>query len=121
MGLPGELEKFIEPIIAMCTAQFPRKCTNCKKEFRDFKHFVADTSPLGAPQCSPETDDSFGLISYVNCQCGSTVTLRCADPEVHALFNKALEAEAKKAGRSQKELLLELRAEVRRRMLKRDL
>ena len=120
MGLPEKLEYFIEPIIAMCATQFPRKCQNCKKEFKDFRHFVADTRPLGAPQCSAETEDPFGLITYVNCECGSTVVLRCADPAAHEQFKQVLEAEAKKTGRSSMELLLEIRAEVRRRMLARD-
>ena len=117
MGLPKKLKDFIEPIIAMCGAQFPRKCANCKKEYSDFRHFVADTRPRGAPQCSPETDDPFGLISYVNCECGSTIVLRCADPEAHAQFKQVLEAEAKLTGRRANELLHDIRAEVRRRVL----
>lgn len=120
MRLPEKLEEFIDPIIAMCGAQFPRKCGNCKKEFSDFRHFVADTRPLGAPQCSPGTADPFGLISYVNCECGSTVVLRCADPAAHERFKRVLEEEAKITGRSPKELLLDIRSEVRRRMLAGD-
>jgi len=116
MVLPESLEKFIGPIITMCEAQFPRKCNNCKKEFADFRRFIGGTRPLGAPQCSPKIDDPFGLISYVNCECGSTVLLQCADPEVHTRFKQALEAEAKSTGRSSKDLLLDIRAEVRRRL-----
>ena len=117
MALPENLEKFIEPIIAMCSSQFPHKCGNCGKEFNDFRHFVELTRPVGAPQSSPQTDDPFGLISYVNCECGSTVLLQCADAEAHDQFKAVLEEEAKRSGRDPKEFLLELRSEVRRRVL----
>jgi hypothetical protein len=117
MELPDDLGKFVEPIVAMCKAQFPRKCSNCKKEFLDFKAFVSGTSPVGAPQCSALIDDPLGLLSYVNCKCGSTVVLSCADATAHAQFKEVLDFEAKRTGLPKDKLLLALRDRVRSRML----
>lgn len=117
MGLPEELERFISPVISMCNAQFPRKCSNCGREFRDFREFVSQTRPLGVPQCSPETQEPLGLLSYVNCGCGSTVVLSCADEAAHERFKAALDAAAERTGQEKKKLLAAVRDEVRRRVL----
>lgn len=117
MKLPEELEQFLNPIISMCKAQFPRKCSNCARDFADFREFVSATRPIGTPQCSQQTEDPLGLLSYVNCKCGSTVVLSCADEVAHARFKDALAAAAERTGQDKKKLLLALRDEVRQRML----
>lgn len=118
--MPEELENFIDPVISMCNEQFPRKCRSCGREFADFPDFISRTRPVGAPQCSRETEDPLGLLSYVNCECGSTVVLSCADEAAHARFKEALDAAAKRTGQDKKKILSALRDEVRLRMLRKQ-
>jgi hypothetical protein len=39
--------KFIIPIIQICEKQFPRKCSNCEKEFISFREFILNIKPDG--------------------------------------------------------------------------
>ena len=117
MELPKRLREFVEPIITMCATQFPKKCNTCGKTFNSLREFVGDTKNLGSPQCSNQNDDPFGLLSYRNCTCGSTLTLNCTDPKSHAVFCRVLDEEVAASGRSEKDLLLALRSEVHRRVL----
>lgn len=103
--------------MSMCMAQFPRKCNNCSREYADFDAFVFLARPIGVPQCSQQTEGPLGLLSYVNCSCGGTVLLSCADEAAHARFKEALAAAAERTGQDKKKLLSALRDEVRRRML----
>lgn len=116
MELPEALAAFIDPIIRNCSEQFPRKCTNCGKQFDTFGDFISGTRPVGAPQCSPLEEDPLGLLTYVNCACGSTVLLSCTDPAAHEALKRVLDAESLRTGLSKKELLLALRAAVRSRI-----
>lgn len=111
------LDKFVCPIIAACKAQFPRACSKCGREFADFKDFIKCTRPIGAPQLPRGSDDPMGMVSYVNCLCGTTLLLECNDARAHKMVAEAMAAEASARGQSVQELLLDIRAEVRRRML----
>lgn len=117
MGPSESIMGFIDPIVLACRAQFPRKCANCGREFSDFRDFVANTRPVGALQVPYRQDDLFGAISYVNCVCGSTITLRCEDAAAHGRLAEAVLRESVISGRPVRAILLEIRAEVRRRTL----
>lgn len=116
MEIPEALAAFIDPVIRSCMEQFPRKCSNCGKQFDTFRDFISGTRPVGAPQCSPLEEDPFGLLTYVNCECGSTVLLSCADLEAHEILKRVLDEESRRTGLDKKELLLALRAAVRSRV-----
>ncbi|PKM98889.1 MAG: hypothetical protein CVU79_01165 [Elusimicrobia bacterium HGW-Elusimicrobia-3] len=114
---PESIETFIDPIIAVCREQFPRKCGNCGREFSDFQDFAANTRPFGALLPTYLRDDLFGAISYVNCLCGNTITLECVDAAVNGRLAEAILREAVICGRPVRAILMDLRAEVRRRVL----
>ncbi|HOW89176.1 MAG TPA: hypothetical protein PL037_02760 [Elusimicrobiales bacterium] len=116
MPLPKRLKAFVKPITAMCASQFPRKCS-CGRNFDDFPQYIRGTAALGPPQCSCLKNDPFGLLSFRNCSCGSTLVLNCTDPEAHAQFCRVLKEESKATGRSARELLSELRSEIHSRVL----
>ncbi|PIS46828.1 MAG: hypothetical protein COT17_06655 [Elusimicrobia bacterium CG08_land_8_20_14_0_20_51_18] len=123
MKLPENLENLIVPIITACESQFPKVCGNCGRKFPDFRSFIAGTRALGAPRHQAEGEDPLGLISWVNCECGSTLLLSCTiesgvnNREMHDKFVQALTEAAEKTGTSKKELLLALRDEVRSRAI----
>ena len=117
MRLPDDLAAFVKPILAICASQFPRRCANCGAVFSNFKKYVAGTCSLGAPQCSAKLNDPFGLISYRNCACGSTIMLRCADSATHDEFYRVLRKASARTGHGTRALLLALRNEVHRRAL----
>jgi hypothetical protein len=114
------LEPFIGPMLAMAGAQFPRECGACRRSYGDFKQFVRETRPIGAPTLARSAEvDPISMISWTNCPCGSTLVLTCggATGEMHGLFTQALEDESRAGGTPVPELLLAIRAEVRRRVL----
>lgn len=117
MELPESIETFIDPIIAACRAQFPRKCDNCGREFHSFQDFAGNTRPVGSLQLPYRQDDLFGAISYVNCLCGSTITLKYVDAAAHGRLAEAILREAVISGRPVRAILMDLRSEVRRRVL----
>jgi hypothetical protein len=117
MKLPESFKPFIDPIIKLCVSQFPRCCPNCGEKFKDFRDFISKSRPIGDLQYLPDEKDEFGLLTYVNCICGSTITLSCSDAKIHSKFSKILEEEIKKTGTSKKELLLALRSAVRERVM----
>lgn len=117
---PERLELFIEPIIAMCRSQFPRTCSTCKRRFDDFGEWVRVTDPLGAPTLDEEAEaDPFGMISWVNCGCGSTLILECEDMEgpLHHQFVQAFAEESALSGRAVSDLAQDLRRAVRQRAI----
>jgi len=112
----GLLEMFQARILATCKAQFPRACGNCGKVYQNFQEWIVNTKPVGAPMPDEiEDEDPIGLMSFVNCGCGSTLVLKCEDPdgEAHRAFNQALRAEAARTGRTERDILLELRERIR--------
>ena len=119
--LSPRLELFIEPIIAMCRSQFPRSCSNCLHRFDDFDQWIRGTKPIGVPTLdSEETEaDPFGMISWVNCTCGTTLILECEDMERHRQFTQALADESAATGRCEGDLLQSIRRAVRRRVVQR--
>lgn len=117
MTLSENMKKFIEPIFKTCESQFPKKCGNCGREFKSFKDFVSITKGRGAPQYSSEINDPFGLISYANCECGSTLVLSCSDGNMHKIFVSAIESESANTGHKKSEILSAIREEVRARAL----
>lgn len=122
--LPQSLEAFIPPMLAMAETQFPRVCNACKRPYKNFKQFVQETKPIGAPTIRLDAEtDPIGMMSWTNCACGSTLIVSCerrAEDTRHDEFTRVLKAEAQASGLPVKDLLLAIRAEVRRRMLVND-
>ena len=117
---PKRLEPFIERIIAMCRSQFPRTCNTCKRRFDDFRQWVGLTDPIGAPTLDENTEaDPFGMITWVNCACGSTLILECEDMKgpLHHQFTQALAEQSALSGRGVGDLLQDLRRAVRQRAI----
>lgn len=120
---PKSLEAFIPPMLAMAETQFPRVCNACQHPYRNFKQFVQGTKPIGAPTIMLDAEtDPIGMMSWTNCVCGNTLIVSCEgrDEDMHNEFTRVLKAEAQASGLPIKDLLLAIRAEVRRRMLKDD-
>ena len=115
--LSESIETLIDPIITVCRAQFPQKCGNCGREYPDFHDFEANARPFGSLLPTYRHDDLFGTISYVKCLCGNTITLKCLDAAAHGRLAEAILREAMICGRPVKAILMELRSEVRRRVL----
>ncbi|MFI5361695.1 MAG: hypothetical protein ACHQ49_06975 [Elusimicrobiota bacterium] len=63
--------------------------------------------------------DPIGMISWTNCACGNTLILSYGPraEDVHGEFTRTLTFESQASGRSIEDLLLAIRAEVRRRTL----
>lgn len=119
--LSKSLETFISPMLAMAETQFPRVCNACQRPYRNFKQYVQETEPIGAPTITLDAEtDPIGMMSWTNCACGSTLIVSCErrDEDMHNEFTRVLKAEAQASGRPIKDLLLAIRAEVRQRMLK---
>ncbi|MFA6029594.1 MAG: hypothetical protein WC969_07060 [Elusimicrobiota bacterium] len=103
------LEPFQARLRAMCFAQFPRRCGNCRREYKDLSAYLAGTTPLAADAESGGSD-TLGIFSYADCPCGSTLSLRWEGftPEERILFRSELALEAREAGRGAGEILVEL-------------
>lgn len=116
--LSRRLESFVEPIIAICRSQFPRSCNGCGHRFNDFEQWISETDPVGMPTIDQAQADPFGMISWVNCKCGSTLILKCEDMEKHGQFMQGLADESVASGRSVSDLLQEVRRAIRQRVLR---
>ena len=115
MNLSNECLAFIRPIVSVCRQQFPKKCGSCNKAYTSFEDFIRATQPIGVPAAFNEGDDPFGILSYVNCSCGSTLLLQCEEMagDTHRRFNEMLAAESSRLGVTPRDILLELRAAIR--------
>lgn len=116
------LEPFVEPLLAMARSQFPRECNNCRRRYENFKQYLRETQPVGEPTMLPDfPGDPGGMISWTNCSCGNTLVLECEDMKgsAHRQFIQTLEEFSRSSGRPTRELLIEIRDEVRRRALSR--
>jgi len=117
--LPHALELFVEPIIAMCRSQFPWSCGKCQHRFDDFEQWVRGTDPIGVPTIGENTEvDTFGMLSWVNCTCRTTLMLECEDMKRHRQFQQALGDESAANGRSVSDLLQDLRRAIRQRVIR---
>ena len=56
---------------------FPKKCAVCGIVYPDHKSFLTKTSPLPAGDLSQGPQES--VLSYRNCSCGSTITIKVQD------------------------------------------
>jgi hypothetical protein len=113
--LPESLKAFVPPMMAMARKQFPRDCPSCRRRYADFEQYIRETVPGAITMNYPF--DPMGMISWVRCGCGNTLTLRCEEMtgDTHRQFLKALENESKASGRALDHLMGEIRDEVRRR------
>ncbi len=117
--------RFLDHIIEYCEQQFPRSCANCGLEFGSFTDFISATSPIGEPQAYDAVGDLLhevghlvGTLSFVNCRCGSTLTVECGDTtsdEYVALLD-ALAHDVEKTGLTVNGVLEVLRQTIRSRV-----
>jgi hypothetical protein len=114
--LSARLTSFRQGMLRMCRAQFPKVCSTCATTFASFKDFAEALQTVGAPLLDTvEDEEPVGMLSFVNCRCGSTLTLQCEEPcgERHRAFNQAVRDEAATTGRTVGEILTELRELLR--------
>lgn len=115
-----KLKPFIQQIIDFCSLQFPKKCSCCEKEYVDFKSFLEQTSPIGSitggTKSQSSTHDIFGILSWVNCECGSTMTISCTDSEkkMHQMLKETVINTAKEQNTTPENVLNEIRQEIRK-------
>jgi len=107
MHPPSTLAQFEASVFAACCAQFPRQCSACKRQHPTFLSYLEATRPIGAPKLDPDDDEegAIGLLSFANCECGSTLAIRYEDISQHAAFNAAVRREVEATGRPDVEVL----------------
>ncbi|MBC8318309.1 MAG: hypothetical protein H8E41_10420 [Desulfobulbaceae bacterium] len=121
--LSKTLKSFVEPIVKFCCSQFPKKCNLCGKEYVDFKSFLEQTTPAGSVtngvKYHSQKGDIFGILSWVSCKCGATMTISCTDSEkeMHRMFKEAILNEAKEQNTTPKNVLNEIRQEIRKTII----
>lgn len=110
MDSTSALASFEDSVFAACCAQFPRACSACRRPHPTFLSFLESTKPIGAPKLDPDDDedDAIGLLSFANCECGSTLAIRYEDISRHAAFNAAVRRDIAATGRSDAEVLAAL-------------
>lgn len=117
--LSQDILYFVEPMIQMASSRFPKSCKTCGHIYKTFREFISKTAPLGAPMADDkDTLDPLGMISFVNCDCGSTLVIKCEDPnsENHKMLEKALANEAIAQGCTREQVLLQLRDVIRKKV-----
>lgn len=107
MDASSALAPFQDSVFAACCAQFPRACSACRRPHPTFLSYLESTKPIGAPKLDPDDDedDAIGLLSFANCECGSTLAIRYEDISKHAAFNAAVRRDIATTGRSDAEVL----------------
>jgi HD-like signal output (HDOD) protein len=107
MMTTSEVQGFEEASLAACRAQFPRSCSSCRVPHPTFLSFLEATRPVGQPKLDPDDDedDAIGLLSFMNCACGSTLALRYEDVTRHRAFNQAVRHEANRTDRTTTEVV----------------
>lgn len=114
--LSPDFLEFKQGMLSMCRSQFPKTCSTCGRNYPSFKRYIEAINPIGIPKIdSIEDEDPIGLMSFGNCPCGSTLTLRCESPteDLHRQFNAAIQQEASISGCSIQDVLIELRELIR--------
>lgn len=107
MKVSPALAAFEELVFAACCAQFPRSCTACRRPLPTFLSYLESTKTIGAPMLDPddEEEDAIGLLSFSNCECGSTLAIRYEDISRHRDFNVAVRRDVAATGRPDVELV----------------
>ncbi len=107
MDSSSALASFEDSVFAACCAQFPRACSACRRPHPTFLSYLESTKVIGAPKLDPDDDedDAIGLLSFANCECGSTLAIRYEDISKHAAFNAAVRRDVATTGRSDLEVL----------------
>ncbi|MDP3500042.1 MAG: HDOD domain-containing protein [Myxococcales bacterium] len=107
MDVASALAAFEDSVFAACCAQFPRACSACRRPHPTFLSYLESTKRIGAPKLDPDDDedDAIGLLSFANCECGSTLAIRYEDISKHAAFNAAVRRDIATTGRSDAEVL----------------
>jgi HD-like signal output (HDOD) protein len=109
------LDQIIRGSLAACCAQFPRRCSCCRREFASFADYLSATVPIGLPLLDPiEDDEPVGALGFANCACKTTIALRYEDVSDHTGFNRAILAEAAHSKRTDVDVLAEVVAVVQR-------
>jgi len=109
------LDHIIRGSLAACCAQFPRRCSCCRREFASFADFLSATVSIGLPILDPiEDDEPIGALGFANCACKTTLALRYEDVSDHTGFNRAILAEAVQSKRTDIDVLAEVVAVVQR-------
>lgn len=121
--LSERLASFIPQVVAVCQRQFPKQCMACGKIYPSFVSYIEGITPTGPLKIDQiEDEDPIGLMSFGNCACGSTLTLKCEPlnghaSEMHRLFNEALKQEGISSNRPADDIVSELRTLVRQSAL----
>jgi len=99
---------------------FPKKCTNCCKQFATIKEFLLNTSHVGEPifydlrygdrvHCPP-----FGIVRMFNCVCGTTLSLRIHELSVATFIQLQgwIDRESKRQGVSTDQIMAQIRVKI---------
>lgn len=117
--------QFIDHIIARCCEEFPRPCSTCGRVFESFSDFILKTTPIGEPVSYDTMEDLIkdgghpvGSLSYVNCSCGTTLSIQCGDAssEQYLALVASIDGDARHNGLSVDAVLEILRQEIRTRV-----
>jgi len=112
---------FVDLLRQHCSDQFPKSCPKCDRSYTSFREYVLETNPVGL-QCfdsAKSLADPIGTLSLANCECGTTISVRCSErDDMYRQFLRAVEADAKKSGVGIDTVLNELRDAVRAAALK---
>lgn len=115
--IPANLVALVPEMIGVCRTQFPRECGVCGRRFSRFEEWIALTDPIASPTFDESCDDPIGMISWVNCSCGTTLVLHCGHQGAgHDAFAAVLAATSSSSGLTPAALLQQLRREVRRQV-----
>ena len=105
--------------------QFPKKCQNCKREFRTLKEYLQETSHIGKPvsfdadfgEWKPEKP--IGTHSYANCPCGNTLVISSDNMSLRTMWRLLFWAkcESWRRGISTQDLLAQIREKIDKQVL----
>ncbi len=83
-------EQFLEVLHEFCKGQFPRRCSTCSLEFAGFDDYVRLCTPIKGLQNLDVDVEPMNILSMVNCQCGTTLSLSCLHMKDSDLYREFL-------------------------------
>ena len=105
--------------------QFPKTCTQCRRDFATLQEFYLHTKPVGTPIAHDLEADvlrplrPLGAVAVSQCGCGALLAITSDGMPVFRLWSLLLWAkyETLRRGISSKQLLQELRVDIRKQVL----